>query len=111
MKETVKDLTQSKDIAEHVCRMFLSAGSVPEFGIGGVPVAVAAKVMGKDASWVQAGIISGWLPIGKATQEKRLITGMDQLDRKKKTNYYISPKLFWEMTGYIWKGDDQSGEA
>ena len=48
MAETAKDLTRSKEIAEHVCRMLMAAGSVPEFGTGGVPVAVAARVMGKD---------------------------------------------------------------
>lgn len=39
-----------------------------EFTIGSVPVAVAAKAYGKDASWVRAGIISGWLHIGRATR-------------------------------------------
>lgn len=36
------------------------------FASGSVPVAVAARVYGKDASWIRAGIVSGWLPIGKA---------------------------------------------
>ena len=40
-----------------------------EFEIGSVPVALAAKVMSKDATWVRAGIISGWLPIGVATRD------------------------------------------
>lgn len=37
------------------------------FKQGSVPVAVAAQVYGKDPSWVRAGIIEGWLPIGNAT--------------------------------------------
>ena len=40
-----------------------------EFATGSVPVMVAARIYGKSASWVRAGIISGWLPIGKATKE------------------------------------------
>ena len=36
------------------------------FSEGSVPVCIAAKVYGKDASWIRAGIIVGWLPIGKA---------------------------------------------
>jgi hypothetical protein len=36
-----------------------------EFPQGSVPVAVAARVYGKDASWVRAGIVSGWLPLAK----------------------------------------------
>lgn len=40
-----------------------------EFATGSVPVMVAARIYGKDASWVRAGIISGWLPIGKANRK------------------------------------------
>lgn len=76
------------------------------FGKGSVPVSVAAKVFGKDASWVRAGIISGWLPIGKATRDGKLVTSIDQIDSKLgRINFYISPKLLWEETGYVWKGE------
>lgn len=44
------------------------------FASGSVPVAVAARVYGKDASWIRAGIVSGWLPIGKATRSGKLVT-------------------------------------
>ena len=44
------------------------------FGMGSVPVSVAAKVYGKDATWIRAGIISGWLPIGVATRDGKKIT-------------------------------------
>ena len=66
MTESVIQLTQAKEIGEHIARMLMSENSVPEFGEKGVPVAVAARVFGKDATWIQAGIISGWLPIGAA---------------------------------------------
>lgn len=76
------------------------------FGSGSVPVSVAAKVFGKDASWVRAGIIAGWLPIGKATRDGELVTSIDQIDsRLGRINFYISPKLLWEVTGYVWKGE------
>lgn len=72
----------------------------------GVPVAVAAKVYGKDACWVRAGIISGWLPIGVATRNGRRITSLDEQNAKLgRINYYISPKLLYEQTGYEWKGE------
>ena len=35
------------------------------------------------------------------------VTSMEQVDRGKRTNYYISPKLFWEMTGYVWRGKEE----
>lgn len=46
------------------------------FKQGSVPVAVAAQVYGKDPSWVRAGIIEGWLPIGNATRNGKLITNI-----------------------------------
>lgn len=73
--------------------------------VGSVPIAVAAKVYGRDASWVRAGIISGWLPIGKATRNGKLITDVKEIDsRKGRISYYISPKLLYEDTGYMWTG-------
>lgn len=72
---------------------------------GSVPVSVAAKVYGKDASWVRAGLIVGWLPIGNATRDGQLVTSLvEENVRKGRINYYISPKLLYEHTGYTWKG-------
>ena len=77
-----------------------------EFGIGSVPVHVAARVYGKDSSWIRAGIIAGWLPIGNATRNGKQITSIDEMDsRFGRINYYISPRKLYEQTGYIWKGE------
>lgn len=92
---------------ERIFRMLSSASRVPEFGKKSIPVTVAAKVMGREATWIQAGLISGWLPFGIATQDKKKITSLEQVNRRKRMNYYISPKLFWEFTGYVWKGSDE----
>lgn len=82
--------------------------SEQEFHPGSVPVAVVARIYGKDASWVRAGIVSGWLPIGKATRNGKLVTNVDEIDiRHGRTNFYISPKLLYEETGYLWKGEKQ----
>ncbi|MDU5951788.1 MAG: hypothetical protein E6Z06_02760 [Clostridiales bacterium] len=76
-----------------------------EFGTGSVPVSVAAKVYGKDPTWIRAGIISGWLPIGTATRNGEKITSLDQVSSKYgRINFYISPKALYEETGYIWRG-------
>jgi hypothetical protein len=88
--------------------MFLRGGErVDErFANGSVPVAVAARLYGKDASWVRAGIVSGWLKIGKATRNGKLVTRIEDVDSKLgRINFYISPKLLWEDTGYLWKGE------
>lgn len=73
-------------------------------GFGSVPVKVAAEVYGRDPSWVRAGIIAGWLPIGKATRNGQPVTDVQQINSKYgRINYYISPKLLFEQTGYVWK--------
>lgn len=73
---------------------------------GSVPVAIAAKIYGKDATWVRAGIISGWLPIGTATRKGKRITTVEEIDSKYgRINFYISPKLLYEHTGYVWNGE------
>lgn len=53
-----------------------------EFGKGGVPVRIVAEVYGKDACWVRAGLITGYLPIGRATRNGRVITSIDQMNSK-----------------------------
>ena len=69
-------------------------------------VAVAARVYGKEAHWVRAGIIVGWLPIGTATRKGQVVKTIKEMDsRYGRINYYISPKKLYEDTGYIWKGE------
>lgn len=76
------------------------------FPEGSVPVSIAAKVYGKDASWIRAGIVAGWLPIGKATRKGKIVTKVEEIDSKfGRINFYISPKLLWQETGYVWKGE------
>lgn len=76
------------------------------FGKGSVPILVAANVYGKDPSWVRAGIISGYLPIGHATRKGAIISDVQEMNSKLgRINYYISPKALYEDTGYIWKGE------
>lgn len=78
------------------------------FGMGSVPVSVAAKVYGKDATWIRAGIISGWLPIGVATRDGKKITTIEEINSKYgRINFYISPKKLYEETGYILEGKMQ----
>lgn len=89
--EEVTMLKDSEHIANRVARVILSAAQYPKFGIGGVPIATAAEVYGKDATWIRQGIEDGWLPIGHMTRSEN------------KRNFYISPKKLWEDTGFIWK--------
>lgn len=76
------------------------------FPVGSVPVSVAAKVYGKDASWIRTGIVVGWLPIGTATRRGKQVTNLEEMDSKYgRINFYISPKKLYEETGFLWKGE------
>ena len=77
-----------------------------EFARGSVPVSVAAKVYGKDAAWVRAGVVAGWLPIGTATRNGEQVTKIEEINsRYGRINFYISPKKLYEETGFFWKGE------
>lgn len=78
-----------------------------EYMLKSVPVAVAARVYKKDPYWIRAGLISGWLPIGFATRNGEKVTNVNDICQKKgRINYYISPKLLYEQTGYMYDGND-----
>lgn len=79
-----------------------------EFHEGSVPVKLVAKIFGKDASWVRAGLITGYLPIGNATRGGRDVKDISEMNSKYgRINYYISPKRLYEETGYFWKGEKE----
>lgn len=105
--ETAGMLHDAQQIAEHVYRLLMqSTQTIPEFPMGNVPVKVAAKVYGKDLNWVRAGIVTGYLPIGRAIRNGEPVTSIKQMDsRYGKIDYQISPKKLWEDTGYLWKGE------
>ena len=76
------------------------------FPNGSVPVAIVAKLYGRDPAWVRAGLISGYLPIGIATRNGKRVTDVKDMDgRKGRISYYISAKLLYEETGYLWDGN------
>ena len=72
-----------------------------------VPVKIAAQVYKKDSNWIRAGLITGYLPIGFATRDGEKVTSIKDLSSKKgRINYYISPKLLFEQTGFEWSETD-----
>lgn len=65
---------------------------IPKFSGANIPVNEAARIMKKDSQFIRQGMIQGILPIGSVFKKE----GSSQYD------YYISPKLFWEYTGYVY---------
>ena len=79
-----------------------------KYKVASVPVIVAARVYKKDPNWIRAGLIAGWLPIGVATRDGVKVTSTTEINQKKgRINYYISPKLLYEQTGYMWGGENE----
>lgn len=70
---------------------------VPEFTGENIPVVVAARIMNKDQQFVRQGMIQGFLPIGSVFKKKD----------SNQYSYYISPFLFWQYTGYVYKGETE----
>lgn len=68
----------------------------PVFTGANVPVVVAAKVMKKDQQFIRHGIIQKILPFGEAYK----MPGSSHYD------YYISPKKFYEYTGYVYNPEE-----
>ena len=100
-----KEMTQ--EISDVLARKLLNATQEPEFEYGEkIRTTDVAKLLGKTAGWVQAGIINGWLPIGVATLEGKLVTNQNQIRSNKRVDYTIFPQKLWEVTGIIWKGRD-----
>ena len=83
-----------------------------EFPQGSVPVAVAARVYGKDASWVRAGIVSGWLPIGKATRSGKLVTPSRRWIHAMAVSTFTSPQsVSTRRQDFCGKENDNNGNG
>lgn len=53
-----------------------------------ISIKEASRVMGKSEQFIRVGIEKGVLPFGACVRNGR------------RASYYISPKLFYEYTGY-----------
>lgn len=92
---------QVHEFAHEVARI-LADTAVPEFSSDPINVEDAAKLIGMKPAQVRAGIQYGWLPIGIATNNGKIIKGKSNL----RLNFTIFPRKIWEITGHIWKGKE-----
>lgn len=65
--------------------------SYPVFTQGSISVEEASKIMGKNKEFVRNGLIQSRLPFGSAIKQ----------EDSSRYQFYISPKKFWEYTGYV----------
>ena len=69
--------------------------AIVRFSGKNIPVTAVARIMGKDQQFVRQAMIEGLLPIGVAFRKK----GSSQYD------FYISPKLLYDFTGFFFDDD------
>lgn len=60
-----------------------------------IPINIVARIMEKDQRFIRQAMVSGELPIGVAFMK----SGSSQYD------YYVSPKLLYEYTGFYFDDD------
>jgi len=103
----MQEAQSTKEMLEKILEAVTTKPQKNIFPEGSVPIGVAARVYGKDACWIRAGIIAGWLPIGVATRNGEKVTSVKEMDsRKGRILYFISPKKLYEDTGYLWDGKE-----
>lgn len=64
-----------------------------KFDGSNVPIKIVAQVMKKDPQFIRLAMQKGLLPIGFAYKS----------DNSTQYNYYVSPKLLYEYTGYLYQ--------
>ncbi len=64
--DELERMKEKNEITQEILRSFKMSLTIPDFsGItGGVPVELAAKVMGKEVDYIKQGMREEWLPIG-----------------------------------------------
>ena len=98
-EDYVENAAQVHEFAREVARI-LAGLTVPEFSSEPITVEDASKLTGYSQDAIRAGIQYGWLPIGTAVYDNKIIKGKC----KGKLTFVISPRKIWEITGHIWKG-------
>lgn len=100
MSEPTKQLSEAELIAGQVCQILMNQMQyAPEFADTPVPMHVAEKVLGMCADQIRNRMEDGSLDIGFIFHSPK------KRGKRAYRNTYISPKKFWEVTGYVWKGE------
>lgn len=98
-EQYVEDTAKVHEFATEVARI-LADTAVPEFSSEPITVEDASKLIGVPEGSIRAGIQYGWLPIGIAVNNGKVITGKSNA----RATFIIFPRKIWETTGHIWKG-------
>ena len=92
----IKQNAELHQFAAEVARIISGIPPMPEFSTERLTV----DDVGIPTSSVRAGIVYGWLPIGTATRNNKVVKSLTG----EKTSFFISPRKLYEETGYVWRG-------
>ena len=87
----IKQNAELHQFAAEVARIISGIPPMPEFSTERLTVDDVSKMIG---------IVYGWLPIGTATRNNKVVKSLTG----EKTSFFISPRKLYEETGYVWKG-------
>ena len=98
----IKKNAEVHQFAAEIARIASGIPQMPEFSNEKLTIEDVSKMTGRTISSIRAGIIYGWLPIGVAIRNNKIVT--PQTKSSGRTEYFISPRKLWEELGYVWKG-------
>lgn len=96
----IKQNAELHQFAAEIARIISGIPAMPEFSTERLTVDDVSKMIGIPAASVRAGIVYGWLPIGTATRNNKVVKSLTG----EKTSFFISPRKLYEETGYVWRG-------
>lgn len=100
-EEFLQQSIETKNLLSALAREITEA-KVPDFSSEPMTVKDVAALTGLTETAVRAGILNGWMPIGVAVKEGKLVTN----PKVKNPAFVIYPRKVWEVTGHIWRGRD-----
>ena len=98
----VKESAEVHEFAAEIARIISGIPQMPEFSNEKLTVEDVSKMTGFTIPSIRAGIVHGWLPIGTAVRNNKIVTSQTKDDGR--TEYLVSPRKLWEELGYVWKG-------
>lgn len=98
-EEFIAESVKTQNAIETLSRMLVGQ-QMPEFSSEPMTVKDAAELIGIPEEAIRKGIIYGWLPIGVAVNNGKVVAKQNSC----RANFFIYPRKVWELTGHVWRG-------
>ena len=100
----IKESAEVHEFAAEVVRIISGIPQMPEFSNEKLTVEDVSKMTGLTIPSIRAGIVHGWLLIGTAVRNNKIVTSQTKDDGR--TEYLVSTRKLWEEPVYVWKGKE-----